>query len=168
MTWWDGGIDLAPFGGSAPQPNAGVYINNSSAEIYDAYSATWTAVTGITRTYLSVGNGTEVCRWFSVGGRAHVMYSLTFGTTTALDATEHPTVEVTDFTAYALLTSGPAAAYDSSSGRWYPIALYGTGTNAETRLYANATYPFTFTTGDVLSGTWTLNKLPPDFTIGES
>lgn len=162
MTWWDGGIDLSPYAGSAPLPTAGTYINNSSAEIYDAYSGTWSTWIP-TRTNVTVGNGTETARCFSIGGRVHLLWSLTLGTTSAIGSL--PRLEFASYSNYTGITAGVVGCYDTTAALWYPVAGHGVNTD-EFQLEVNATYPFTWATGDVLSASWTVTKTPPTTTIG--
>ena len=163
MTWWDGGIGQVPFAGAAPTPNAGIYINNTDDDLYFHYTVGWSTPTA-TRTNITVGDGTEYFRSFSIGGRIHYVYSLTFGSTTTVGLL--PTVTSTvPASERASLLPGVVAAYDATATRWYPVAGFGSSIELMT-FNVSATSPFTWTTNDVLSAMWTLLKSPEATTVG--
>ena len=163
MTWWDGGIEQVPFAGAAPTPNAGIYINNTDADIYDHYVVGW-STPAVTRTDITVGNGSEYFRSFSIGGRIHYVYALTFGTTTTVGLL--PTVTSTvPASERGYLIPGVVAAYDDSNTRWHPVAAFGSSLELLT-FNVSSTAPFTWTTGDILSAMWTFRKAPEATSVG--
>lgn len=162
MTWWEGGISVAPFAGAAPLPTAGTYINNTDADLYYSYSVAWSTWIP-TRTNITVGDGTEYCRSWSIGGRMHHVYSLTVGSTTTIGTL--PKVRNAVHTLRMRLLPVTVACFDVSASRWYPVAGFGDSSDGAT-FNVSATFPFTWAAGDVLSAMWTATKDPPATSVG--
>ena len=163
---WNGGIAYSPSAGTSPSPIAGYTINNSSAEIWYAYASAWSAWTP-TRTNLTVGNGTETAKYFSIGGRAHFMYKLLLGSTSSVGT--DPTLRFSLFYSQwdRVSSAGVASFYDSSAGVWYPGVIGWEATVNTVTVNVNSSTPFPWATGDILSLSWSAGKQMPPSTIGE-
>ena len=163
---WNGGIEYSPDAGAAPAPLTGVTINNSSGEIWAAYASAWQSWTP-TVTNIDPGNGSHTCKYLSIGGRAHIIYRLTLGSTSVI-ATD-PWLGFTEFAGNWDTSSiaGDAACYDTSGARWYPAVVTRAATVDTIAIKVTATTPFTWTTGDILSVSFSAGKSMPTSTIGE-
>ena len=163
---WNGGIDYSPDAGAAPSPSTGVTINNSSGELWGAYASAWTAWTPATRTNITVGNGSEYTRYFSIGGRAHIVYKLTLGPTSAIGT--DPSLKLTFANNWDIDSlAGVAACWDSSASVWYPAVVTMAATVDTFTTRVTASTPFTWASGDILSVSFSAGKAMPTSTIGE-
>lgn len=141
----------APTAGKAPSVNFGLQINAGVLDLYDGYASAWDNVASITRTGITVGNGTESFRYHDLHNRIHYSYSLILGSTstigtrpTLLDGKDHTDTYAT----------GYAAAFDTSASRWHPVAIDRDSATDHARINVTATAPFTWTTGDILVAQW--------------
>lgn len=155
MSW---ARELTPDVTGSPTPAAGQAINddlNTLWELRDAWD-TWTP-TGYD---LTAGNGTWSGRYFDLQGRSHFQASFTFGTTSAVTATDF-TVGFSGFLAASGVTSasvdgpGLAAFYDASASTWYHGTASPLLSGDTVFFYADgadilAGVPFTWTDGDVI------------------
>lgn len=119
---------------------------------------TWTTFTP-SRTGITVGNGTEIARYWKYGKNVTVFYQLTFGTTSAITGT--PGINTPTTAAQSSFYGGICLFQDTGSGAYGGAALIASGTvygqafnSAGTYLAAtnpSSTVPFTWGNTDVFN-----------------
>lgn len=111
-------------------------------------------------TNITVGNGTEIARYVQVNKLCLVSYKLTFGSTSSFAGTVSVGLPLTanaDAFASGIMTDTGTSNYQmlasvTSGQTAATIRAYNiTGSYARGDSFANATTPFTWTTGDILS-----------------
>jgi len=118
----------------------------------------WTAFTP-TRSNITVGNGTEIARYQTVGKTVNVFYKLTFGSTTSfggvINIATPTTPAQTDFLTGGVLAADTGVA--TYMGQvWYTLGaaypqIMTTNATYGTAVTPSATVPFTWGTSDILT-----------------
>lgn len=128
---------------------------NGTAWVQLIASGAWTAYTP-SDTNVTVGNGTRRARWTRMGRTIHVMWTLNFGSTTAL--TGNVSIGLPVVSSSAGVYAGPIHTHDS--GVQFGVGVCTTTSAASANLYCadaagprtiNATLPHTWGTGDDLT-----------------
>lgn len=146
----------APSAGEALKVVYGTAVNSEITDLYDGYGSAWTSVPSPSYTSITVGNGTLSYYYYDLHGRIHYRFALTFGSTTTIGSLPRAGDGVSHLGNYA---SGFGAACDvSDSNRWHPIAIDKVSSTA--RFHVTSTAPFTWTTGDILTGQWSRRITP--------
>lgn len=152
---------------TSPQEGQMSYLKDTNSTEYYSGSAwvtvggsapSWTSFTP-SRTAITVGNGTEVARYWSSGKLVNVFYQLTFGTTTAITGTPGITTPTTAaqgsfYAGISLFQDTGNAGYAGSTLIAGGIAYGQAFNSAGTYLSASnvsSTVPFTWGNTDVFN-----------------
>ena len=148
-------VYYSPAAGEALKVAYGTSVNSEITDLYDGYGSAWTSVPSPSYSGITVGNGTASFYYYDLYGRIHYRFALTLGPTSSIGS--NPTLS-DGVTHLGGLATGLGAGYDSSASRWHPISIDMGSSDARFRVTASA--PFTWASGDILTGQWSRRITP--------